>query len=240
MKQPSGDLIYIRKKPFTNGEYYKRELNTISNMMSAIDYRMAIVESEEELLALETMKTRLENKLEEYETIPMDEARADGKQDLYLLKKWNNGRKVIINSTAGTKHIRYIADISDEELKENYQSLSNFLLSASFIGRFATMHARKGVNQLSLYIPHQPTLLLYKSKDNLITVDSMGPNIYLNSDVEFELQGPVFTEANIPDNVYKGAVQMILQKKIDDSADIFLQIIQKYNKQHDCEKENEL
>ena len=33
---------------------------------------------------------------------------------------------------------------------------------------------------------------------------------------------------------------MILQKKIDDSADIFLQIIQKYNKQHDCEKENEL
>ena len=34
-------------------------------MMSDIDYRMAIAESEEELLALETMKTRLENKLEE-------------------------------------------------------------------------------------------------------------------------------------------------------------------------------
>ena len=145
-----------------------------------------------------------------------------------------------MNSTAGTRNIRYIADISDEELKENYQSLSNFLLSASFIGRFATMHARKGVNQLSLYIPHKPTLLLYKSKDNLITVDSMGPNIYLNSDVEFELQGPVFTEANVPDDVYKAAVQMILQKKIDDSSDIFLQIIQKYNKQHDGEKENEL
>ena len=117
MKQPSGDLIYIRKKPFTNGEYYKRELNTISNMMSDIDYRMAIAESEEELLALETMKTRLENKLEEYETIPMDETRADGKQDLYLLKKQIDFLNYSDYSNFITKQIRNIHNIINQTQK---------------------------------------------------------------------------------------------------------------------------
>ena len=217
--------IFVRRTQFIYQEYFKKQIMSVFGLMQQIDTSMAMAETEEQMLLLNQQKIRMENILDLCNS-EANKKISNGFDSFFVLKINKDGSKTIIETgTAGT--VRYLSNISMQELEQKYQSLLEFMETSRFVGKFAKISKSETAKQngASIYIPEQPMLILYQSETMTIGIDELGTNLYVNQDINLEYENKFFPEANAPRTVYGITHRIIANKGEIENKDIFNKII---------------
>lgn len=217
--------IFVRRTPFIYQEYFKKQIMSVFELMQQIDTSMAIAETEEQMLLLNQQKMRMENILDLCNS-EANKKISNGFDSFFVLKINKDGSKTIIETgTAGS--VRYLSNISMQELEQKYQSLLEFMETSRFIGKFAKISKSETAKQngAAIYIPEQPMLILYQSETMTIGIDELGTNLYVNQDIKIEYENKFFPEANDSKTVYGITHRIIANKGETENKNIFNKII---------------